>query len=43
MNLETALGWIKRVKPGRAFFTHMAASLDYEQTFEMSARRCAGL
>ena len=31
-NLETALGWINRVKPGRAYFTHMAASLDYEET-----------
>jgi len=29
-NLQTALGWIARVKPERAILTHMAGQLDYD-------------
>jgi len=29
-NLETALGWIERVRPERAIITHMAGQLDYD-------------
>lgn len=31
-NLETTLRWVEHVKPGRAYFTHMAAALDYDAT-----------
>jgi phosphoribosyl 1,2-cyclic phosphate phosphodiesterase len=31
-NVEQALAWIDRVKPRRAFFTHMSHELDHEQT-----------
>ena len=31
-NLEQSLAWINRVKPARAYFTHMNAQLDYRAT-----------
>lgn len=31
-NLDTAISWANHVKAGRTYFTHMAASLDYEAT-----------
>jgi phosphoribosyl 1,2-cyclic phosphate phosphodiesterase len=30
-NVEQALGWIERVQPGRAYFTHMSHELDHEE------------
>jgi phosphoribosyl 1,2-cyclic phosphate phosphodiesterase len=35
-NVDTALSWIERMKPRRAFLTHMTAELDYEALL----RRC---
>lgn len=33
-NFETTLSWIERVRPKRAVFTHMNASLDYQTTLD---------
>ena len=31
INVETALEWIKRINPERAYFTHMGARMDYDR------------
>jgi phosphoribosyl 1,2-cyclic phosphate phosphodiesterase len=30
INVDMALKWIERVRPQRAYFTHMGARMDYE-------------
>ncbi|MBO7257970.1 MAG: MBL fold metallo-hydrolase, partial [Alphaproteobacteria bacterium] len=30
INIETALEWIERIKPERAYFTHMGSRMDYD-------------
>jgi phosphoribosyl 1,2-cyclic phosphate phosphodiesterase len=34
-NLEQSLAWVERLKPGRAFFTHIAHELGHEETNAM--------
>ncbi|PYU97431.1 MAG: MBL fold metallo-hydrolase, partial [Acidobacteria bacterium] len=34
-NLEQSLAWVKRLKPRRAFFTHIAHELGHEETNAM--------